>query len=238
MSTAEDLDPQRANQFCVLHCCSFSTWNTTSTDFSVATLSPIFRKNVCICKGVLLPKSSQNLQTHYFFKQWGGGWRGCKEVAAISAAKEVWGLRVLWKCWQSGIYDMLHDFVFPLALGQLLAHSVTDTLLFKMMTGKWKQGRKECCLGAAGDVKNSSTLSDLLLGCCLGFFFFIDCSGQTCTIQRIIGCTFAATSYSFSDKRALYVLLKRVPRSIGSFSGLFFTMFRSLSAVRKLYTKN
>lgn len=38
------------------------------------------------------------------------------------------------------------------------------------MTGKWKQGTKKCCGGAAEDVKNSSTLSVLLLGCCLGVF--------------------------------------------------------------------
>lgn len=70
------------------------------------------------------------------------------------------------------------------------------------MTGKWKQGTKKCCGGAAEDVKNSSTLSVLLLGCCLGVFS-INCSGQTCTIQRFIGCRFAVSLYSFSDKRAL-----------------------------------
>lgn len=104
MSIAEDLDPQRANQFCVLHCCSFSIWNTTSTDFSVATLSPIFRKKECVYsqRGSITQKYPKSSDILFFFKQ-GGGMKGWKEVAAILAAKEVWGLRALWKCWESGI---------------------------------------------------------------------------------------------------------------------------------------
>lgn len=171
MSIAEDLDPQRANQFCVLHCCSFSTWNTTSIDFSVATLSPIFRKKECVYRqrGSItqkFPKSSDIL----FFQAIGRGMKGLQGSSCYFSSKRgvrlKSALEVLAK-WDTICFMI---FVFPLALGQLLAHSVTDTLLFKMMIGKWKQGRKECCLGAAGDVKNSSTVSSLLLGCCLGFF--------------------------------------------------------------------
>lgn len=73
MSIAEDLDPQRANQFCVLHCCSFSIWNTTSTDFSVATLSPIFRKKECVYsqRGSITQKYPKSSDILFFFKQGG-----------------------------------------------------------------------------------------------------------------------------------------------------------------------